>query len=376
MNRLKEVRKYGQSIWLDYIRRDMIVKGELKRLVEEDGVSGLTSNPTIFEKAIAGSEDYDEAYDEALRLLLKSEPGEDVKTLYERFAVQDIQMACDILGPVFEETGGLDGFVSMEVSPHLSKATEVSISEARRLWDTINRPNLMIKVPATRQGIPAMENLLAEGININATLIFSLAHYEGVANAYIRGLEQCPDPSQVASVASFFVSRVDTAVDRELERIGSPAAVALQGKTAIASAKIAHRRFYEIFSGEPFSTLQGKGARLQRLLWGSTGTKNPAYSDVYYLEELIGPDTVNTVPPATLDAFRDHGRARNTLEKGLDEAEEVIHKVRKLGIDLDAVTERLQAQGVAAFADSYDKLLASLGEKAQVLAKQIKLKAG
>ncbi len=359
MNRIKEVQKYGQSIWLDYIRRDMLVNGELKRLVEEDGITGVTSNPTIFEKAITGSTDYDED----LRRLLAEDPRADGKTLFERLAVEDIRMACDILSSVYEETGGVDGYVSMEVSPHLAKDTDATIDEVRRLWQVVGRPNLMVKIPATQEGIPAMEALISEGININATLMFSLAHYDAVSNAYISGLERCTDPNQVASVASFFVSRVDTAVDRVLEDIGTPDALALKGKIAVANARMAYQRFQEVFSGELFSVLQENGARLQRVLWGSTGTKNLAYSDVYYVEELIGPDTVNTVPPATLDAFRDHGRAKDTLDKGVEKAENQVHELRRLGIDLNEITERLQVEGVKAFTDSYDQLLASLKEK-------------
>jgi transaldolase len=363
MNRLKEVRKYGQSIWLDYIRRDILVNGELKRLVEEDGVSGVTSNPTIFEKAINGSNDYDNA----LITILKAVPGIDTPIIFEQLAIQDIQMASDILRPVFEETGGIDGYVSMEVSPHLAHDTENTISEVERLWKAIDRPNLMIKVPATPEGVPAIEVLISEGININVTLMFSLVHYNAVSEAYISGLERCSDPSRVASVASFFVSRVDTAVDREMEDLGTDRALALRGKIAIANAKVTYQRFHEVFSSELFSVLQQKGARFQRVLWGSTGTKNPAYSDVYYVEELMGPDTVNTVPPATMDAFRDHGRARDTLDKGADEAEEAIRELEDLGIDLDVVTDKLQVQGVAAFAESYDKLLDALDAKCRTI---------
>lgn len=363
MNRIKEIQKYGQSVWLDYIRRDMLVNGGLKKLMEEDGITGVTSNPTIFEKAITGSTDYDEP----LRRLLAEKPHADAKKLFERLAVEDIQMACDILSPVYRETGGVDGYVSMEVSPHLARDTDSTIDEVRRLRQVVGRPNLMVKIPATLEGIPAMEALISEGININATLMFSLAHYDAVSNAYISGLERCADPNQVASVASFFVSRVDTAVDQALEEIASPDALALRGKIAIANAKMAYQRFHEIFSGALFSVLQQNGARLQRVLWGSTGTKNPAYSDVYYVEELIGPDTVNTVPPATLDAFRDHGRAKETLNKGLEKAEKQVHELRGLGIDLDGITERLQVEGLNAFTKSYDQLLASLEEKGRTI---------
>jgi len=364
MNPLRELQNYGQSLWLDYIRRSLITGGELTRLVEEDGLRGLTSNPTIFEKAIAGSTDYDKA----LHLLLAEDPHADARTLYEALAIEDIRMAADILRSVYDETDGADGFVSLEVSPHLARDTAGTVAEARRLWQVVDRPNLMIKVPATPEGIPAVEALIAEGINVNVTLMFSLAHYEAVAHAYLRGVERCPDPSKVASVASFFVSRVDTAVDRALETIGTREALALRGTIAIAKAKRVYRRFREIFSSEPFKALRQRGARVQRPLWASTGTKNPAYPDVLYVEELIGPDTVNTLPPATLSAFRDHGRVRGaTVQEGLAEAETALTALEELGIDLDAITEQLQAEGVAAFARSFDQLLAALEEKRHAL---------
>ncbi len=366
MNRLREIQKYGQSIWLDYIRRDMLLNGELEMMVEEDGISGVTSNPTIFEKAINGSSDYDKA----LMTLLESDPNIDTERLFEHLAIEDIHMAADILRPVFDRTGGVDGYVSMEIPPRLAHNTESTISEVERLWKTVDRPNLMVKVPATPEGIPAIEALITEGININATLMFSVSHYNAVSGAYISGLERCPDPNRVASVASFFVSRVDTIVDRALGNLCTDDAQNLQGKIAIANAKITYQRFHEVFSSELFTALQQRGARFQRVLWGSTGTKNPAYSDVYYMEELMGPDTVNTVPPATLDAFRDHGHARDTLDKGLEEAEEAIRKLKTLGIDLDGITEQLQIDGVAAFSDSYDKLLASLEEKSRKIRKE------
>src|SRR5688572_12799531 len=286
MNPLKELLAQGQSIWLDYMRRNLIRTGELKRLIGEDGIRGVTSNPTIFEKAMAGSTDYDDA----IRAILAGEPKIDVGSLYERLAVEDIQMAADILRPVYDETGGADGFVSLEVSPHLAHDTQGTIAEAKRLRATVDRPNVMIKVPATPEGIPAIETLTAEGVNINVTLMFSMAHYEAVARAYVQGLERCADPSKVASVASFFVSRVDTVADKALEAIGTHEAKALLGKIAIANSKVVYRRFLEIFHGEGFASLRQRGARVQRPLWASTGTKNPAYSDVLYVENLIGPE--------------------------------------------------------------------------------------
>lgn len=360
MSRLKALRKLGQSIWLDYVQRSLITSGELGRLVEEDGLCGVTSNPTIFEKAIAGSRDYDDE----LHAILTDNPRGEPRTLYELSAIRDIQMAADVLKPVYDNTGGADGFVSLEVSPHLAHDIDGTLGEVRRLWRAVARPNVMIKVPATAQGVPAVEALIAEGININITLMFSLRHYEAVAQAYLSGLTRSATPERVASVASFFVSRVDTVVDRELEAIGTPQALALRGQSAIANARLVYRRFREIFYGEAFSRLRRQGARVQRPLWASTGTKNPAYSDVFYVEGLIGPDTVNTLPPATLDAFRDHGQAsRATVSESWDEAESCLAQLQELGIDLVAVTEKLQTDGVAAFTASYDQLLAALAQK-------------
>lgn len=364
MNRLKELCHFGQSIWLDYVQRSLITSDELRRMVEEDGISGLTSNPTIFEKAIAGSKDYDER----LQLIFNDNPRAEPRLLYELLAIEDIQMAADVLRPVYDQTGGADGLVSFEASPHLARDTQATLHEARRLWKAVARPNVMIKVPATPEGIPAVESLIAEGININITLMFSLNHYEAVAQAYLRGLGRCAVPQRVASVASFFVSRVDTVVDRALETIGTPTALALRGKIAIANSKLVYRRFQEIFYGEPFRSLSRKGARVQRPLWASTGTKNPQYSDVLYVEGLIGPDTVNTLPPATLDSFRDHGRAtRATVKDGWAEAELSLAELKKVGIELEAITEKLQVDGVTAFATSYDQLLAALEAKRKAI---------
>lgn len=357
-NPLLELKAHGQSVWLDYIRRNLITSGELKRLVEE-GLGGLTSNPTIFDKAIAGSSDYDEQ----LRQLLTADPNMSPAAMFDAIEIADIQAATDVLRPVYDKTEGADGFVSIEVSPGLAKDTTGSIAEARRLWNAVNRPNLMVKIPATPEGIPAILTLIAESINVNITLMFSLAHYEAVANAYISGLERNFQPQRVASVASFFVSRVDTAVDKELEKIGTPEALALRGAIAIANSKLVYQRFREIFSSDRWKTLAKRGARVQRVLWASTGTKNPAYSDVLYVESLIGPDTVNTMPPATLNAFRDHGKVRETVTEGVDQARAAIERLGKLGIDLNAVTEQLQVEGVKAFSESMDKLLESLEEK-------------
>ena len=360
MNPLKELEKRGQSIWLDYIRRSLITSGELGRLIREDGLRGVTSNPTIFEKAISGSKDYDDT----LRVRLGEDPHADTAALFEMLAVEDIQKAADAFRPVYESTQGADGFVSLEVSPRLAHDTAGTLAEARRLWKALGRPNVMIKVPATPEGIPAIAALIGEGINVNVTLMFSLAHYEAVAQAYLRGLERSSEPQGVASVASFFVSRVDTGVNRKLGEIGTPEALVLRGQAAIANARMVYRRFREIFDGASFAALRNRGTRVQRPLWASTGAKNPAYSDVLYVEELIGADTVNTVPPATLDAFRDHGRvAGNTVEQGQVEAEETLKRLARLGIDLNAITENLQADGVSSFAASFEQLLGALEEK-------------
>lgn len=364
MNRLRELTKQRQAIWLDYIRRDMLGNGELARLVSEDAVTGVTSNPAIFQKAIGESD----LYDGAVELILSERPSISTKDLYERLAIQDIQLAADILSNVFRKTDGADGFVSLEVSPHLAEDTEGTLAEARRLWAAVDRPNLMIKVPATANGIPAIERLIAEGVNVNVTLMFSLAHYEAVAMAYIRGLRRAVDPTGVSSVASFFVSRVDSLIDKKLEACTSGNASELAGKTAIANSKIAYRRFLEIFRGAEFSELARAGARPQRVLWASTSTKNSAYSDVLYVEELTGPETVNTIPPKTLEAFRDHGRVTESLTKGMLEAQNQLDQLRELGIDLDEATEQLQREGLEKFAEPFDKLLASLEAKRETLA--------
>jgi transaldolase len=358
-NRLQRLKDCGQSVWLDFIRRDLIVGGELRRLVEEDGIAGVTSNPTIFAKAIAASAEYDDG----LRAAIASHPEVGAPALFERLAVEDVQMTADVLRPVFDATDGADGFVSIEVSPDGARSTKGAIEEARRLWREVNRPNLMVKVPSSIVGIPAVETLVAEGINVNITLMFSIRHYEAVAQAYLRGLDRAPDIRRISSVASFFISRVDTVVDRELEALGTPEALALRGTIAVANAKRVYRRFQEIFLGQPFLSFKRRGARIQRPLWASTGTKNPAYSDVLYVESLIGPHTVNTMPPATLDAFRDHGKVALTVERGLEEAEAALARIASLGLRLDEITEKLVVDGEAAFAASLEKLLVALDEK-------------
>ncbi|MGD0115391.1 MAG: bifunctional transaldolase/phosoglucose isomerase [Dehalococcoidia bacterium] len=357
MNPPHALREQGQSVWLDYLRRGLVESGELKRLMDDFAVAGITSNPTIFNKAISGSTDYDQA----LRGLVES--GErDPKALFWRLAVDDIAMTADVFRPLFDSLDGGHGFVSLEASPGLAHDTAGTIAEVKELWRRLGRPNVMIKVPGTPEGVPAIEELTAQGININVTLLFSVKAYEQVALAYINGLERRLEAGQlikgISSVASFFVSRVDTAVDGLLPE-GSP----LRGKVAVANAKTAYQLFKRFFSSERWERLAAAGARVQRPLWASTGTKNPAYSDILYVEELIGPDTVNTMPEATLRAFADHGRVAPTLEQGVDEAERVIASLPAAGIDLDAVTAKLLDDGVGAFASDFNKLLETIDKK-------------
>ncbi len=373
MNPLKALSEYGQSVWLDYIRRNLIATGELKRLVEEDGLAGVTSNPAIFEKAITGSTDYTED------LVALQEQDFDPASVFERLAVRDIQDAADVLRPLFNRTNRRDGFVSLEVSPFKANETEATIEEARRLWSAVGRENLMIKVPATPAGLPAIETLIGEGINVNITLLFAREAYERVAEAYLRGLESLSakgeDPSRVASVASFFVSRIDAAVEAivkaRLKSAADPAGrellKSLPGKVAIANAKLAYRQYKSIFSGDRWRALADRGARTQRLLWASTSAKNPSYRDVIYVEELIGPDTVNTIPPATLDAFRDHGRPRASLEEDVDAAQDAMDRLEAAGISMKDVTDKLLEDGVRLFAEAFDKLLAAVNKRCRMV---------
>ena len=370
MNPVKALENHGQSIWLDFLARGFVANGELKRLIDTDGVKGVTSNPSIFEKAIGSSDEYDGAIGRALK-----KGDRPIADLFEHLAVEDIQKAADVLRPVYDQLRGQDGFVSLEVSPYLAMDTKGTIAEAMRLWKDVRRKNLMIKVPATREGLPAIEHLTGEGLSINITLLFSRDVYLEVAEAYLKGLEKLVakggDPSHVASVASFFVSRIDTAVDKQLDekiaRANDPAEkerlAALKGKVAIANAKLAYQEYKRLFAGARWEKLAAKGARPQRLLWASTGTKNKEYSDVLYVEELIGPDTVNTVPPATLDAFRDHGKARDSLEENVDEARHLLGQIERSGISLDAITEELVKDGVKLFADAADKLYGAVAFK-------------
>lgn len=362
MTRMNEAAAIGQAIWLDFIRRSFLDSGELGKLVGK-GLRGVTSNPSIFQKAITASTDYDAAVE---RLVGE---GSSVNDIYEALAIQDIRRACDIMQPVYGSTDGLDGYVSLEVNPKLAYDTEGTVMEARRLSSLVDRPNVMIKVPATPEGIPAIETLTGEGININVTLIFSLEQYEDSAMAYIHGLEKLAaanvDFSRVASVASFFVSRVDGKIDPKLMALGNKE---IQGKIAIANARMAYHRFGELFSGPRWDKLAAQGARVQRPLWGSTSTKNPDYPDTLYVDELIGPHTVNTLPPETLDAFLDHGNAARTVDADVEQARQDLARLADLGIDLGDVTSQLLGEGVDAFADSFDELMSGIAEKAAALA--------
>ncbi|MDT5269171.1 MAG: transaldolase / glucose-6-phosphate isomerase, partial [Acidobacteriota bacterium] len=372
-NRLVEIMKLGQSIWYDNIRRAMLTTGDLRKKIEEDDLRGVTSNPTIFEKAITGSTDYDEQLGKLVQA------GKSVSEIYEDLVVDDISNAADTLKPVYDKTDGLDGYISLEVSPKLAYDTQGTIDEASRLFERVGRRNVMIKIPAAQEGLPAIEESIYRGININITMIFSLENYEQVAEAFIKGLErraaEGKNVDHIASVASFFVSRVDTAIDADLEYKARHASTpeekqrleSLCGRAAVANAKLAYEKYKEIFHGPRFAELKAKGAQVQRCLWASTGTKNPNYSDVLYVDNLIGPETVNTVPPATYTAIRDHGRVELSLEEGLDECRALIEQLAEVGIDLKAVTEKLQRDGLSAFVSSFDTLAESIEAKRDTL---------
>ncbi|MCX7044074.1 MAG: transaldolase [Candidatus Sumerlaeota bacterium] len=365
-NPLTQLGAFGQSLWLDYIRRDLIASCELRRLIGEDGLRGMTSNPAIFEKAIAGSRDYDKDI-RAMAL-----EGKDAKAIYEALSQRDVRSAADEFRPVYEKTDGKDGYVSLEVNPHLANDTQGTMQEARRLWGALNRPNVFIKVPATDEGLPAIRQLISEGISVNVTLLFGLPRYRQVAEAYLDGIEaqtaQGKPVSHVASVASFFVSRIDALVDPLLEkRIAqggreADAAKQAHGQVAVASAKMAYQIYQDIFGSARFEKLACMGARAQRLLWASTGTKNPEYSDVKYIESLIGPDTINTVPLETLDAYRDHGDPKARLEEDVEQAKWVLEQLPELGISIAKVTQQLEDEGVEKFNKPFDKLMETLAK--------------
>ena len=368
-NPLVKLAKFDQSIWLDFIRRDILENGEMKQLIDEDKVKGVTSNPAIFKKAFASGDIYDSA------IQSKAEQGMDAMQIYQSLAIEDIQTATDLFRPVYDETGGGDGFVSLEVSPHLAHDTEGTIEEARNLWRWVDRPNVMIKVPGTEEGLPAIEQLTSEGINVNVTLLFGLERYRAVTDAYISGLEKRLDAGKpidnIASVASFFLSRIDVLVDPMIEEYmdgeGKKASLAkeLHGQVAIASAKKAYQIYKEVFESPRFDKLADEGAATQRVLWASTSTKNPDYSDVKYVEALIGPETVNTIPQKTLEAYRDHGNPKNRLEDNLDKAELVLEGLPKLDIDIRQITQQLEDEGVEKFKKPFDELM-------KILEKQIK----
>lgn len=366
-NPLVELENLGQSIWLDFLRRKIIVSGELRRLIEEDGLSGVTSNPSIFEKAIAESDDYDDA----IRALTSE--GKNADEVYQTLTVEDIQMVADLLRPTYDDTQGRDGFISLEVSPTLAYDTDGTIKEAHRLWSLVERPNVMIKVPATQPGLQAIQQLTGDGLNINITLLFGLPRYREVANAYLAGLETLAakgaDLRQVTSVASFFLSRIDVLLDPDLEQkmlAGGPKAdiaARLHGQVAIASAKVAYEMYKEIFNSERFKKLADRGARTQWLLWASTSTKNPAYNDTKYVEALIGPDTINTLPMETIEAYRDHGNPKQTLDQNVSEAHKLLAALPSVGINLEAATDQLEHEGVEKFDKALDKLMSSLKKK-------------
>jgi transaldolase/glucose-6-phosphate isomerase len=363
MNPLQELFNYGQSFWVDYILRSMITSGKLDEYIKEDGVRGITSNPAIFMKAISETDEYKESINSL------SSQYKDAKSIYEQLAIHDIQGTADALRTVYDQAGRQDGFVSLEVSPHLARDTSGTLDEARRLWKAVAKENLMIKVPATPEGIPAIEQLISEGINVNVTLLFSQDAYEQVAKAYIAGLEKRSAGGQpldhIASVASFFISRIDSAIDKLLdEKLKTAHSTdeknllqAVMGKVAIANAKITYQRYKEIFSGDQWQVLADKGAQNQRVLWASTSTKNPDYRDVMYIEELIGPQTVNTIPPPTALAFLDHGKLRESITEGVEGARETMEKLAQAGISMKEVTDRLLEEGVVLFAEAFDKLL-------------------
>ncbi|MCC6823278.1 MAG: transaldolase [Verrucomicrobia subdivision 3 bacterium] len=366
-NPLLNLEAFGQSIWMDFIRRGMISSGQLKQLIEADGLGGVTSNPSIFEKAIAGSHDYDDA----IRTLAAKDKN--VDQIYTALTVEDIQHVADLFRPAYERLNGADGFVSLEVSPNLARDTAKTIAEARRLWTAVARPNVMIKVPATREGLPAIRELVGEGINVNITLLFGLARYRQVAEAYLAGLESLAAAGKplksVASVASFFLSRIDVLLDPRLEKLmasdksKADLAAVFHGQVAIFSAKAAYQIYQEIFASERFGKLKAQGARTQRLLWASTSTKNPAYSDLKYVEALIGPETINTIPLETLAAYRDHGKPACRLTHDAVKATGLLRRLGEMGIDLDAATQQLEDEGVQKFVQAFDLLMKALKEK-------------
>jgi len=367
-NPLVELKEFGQSVWLDNISRAIIKKNELKRLIEEDGLGGVTSNPSIFQKAMTDTSDYD---GQIIDLLSKNN-NLSPKELFEKLAVKDIQDAADVLLTVYDKTNGVDGYVSLEVSPELAYDTKGTIEEARRLFKKVGKKNVMIKIPATQEGLPAIEQMIYEGVNINVTLIFSPKVYQQVVEAYLKGLErrvkENKDISSISSVASFFISRIDTAVDNELEENGNDD---LKGKIAIANAKLVYKSSEEIFSNNRFISLKNKGAKVQRLLWASTSTKNPSYYDTLYIDELVGKNTVNTIPPSTMTAFKDHGKITDAIHNNISLAEEQMSKLSSLSIDFEKITHKLTTEGVDLFVDSYRKLVSAIEKKKEEISAKV-----
>src|SRR5438128_4370619 len=361
-SRLHELAEHGQSVWLDYLSRDILQNGKLAEMMERDAVVGVTSNPTIFQKALSSGD----AYDDQLKALLDTE--DDLKEIFLKLSAEDVKGGLDLLRPVFDRTNGLDGYVSWEVDPEIAYDRDATYEEAKRLHEWIDEPNLYVKIPATEPGVGAIEDSVADGRKINVTLIFSLQRHEEVMEAYVRGLERLlesgGDPSTVRSVASFFVSRVDTEADKRLEQVGRSD---LQGKLAVANAKLAYQNYKRVFSGDRRERLAAIGANTQRCLWASTSTKNPVYRDVLYVEELIGPDTVNTMPEETIDAFQDHGVVADTIEQGIDDARRLFDDLREAGVDYDDVSETLEREGVQKFSDSFEELKQGISEKRAVL---------
>jgi len=368
MNPLKQLEACGQSPWLDYLKRSLIEKGELRKLIERDGLKGITSNPSIFEKAIGESEEYKGALKQ-----FQEQADHGISAIYEHLAMADIRAAADVLRPVFDATHGRDGYISLECSPYLANDTEATVAEALRLWAAVQRPNLMVKVPATPAGIPAIRQLTGRGLNINITLLFSVSVYEQVVEAYISGLEDLKrtggDISKIGSVASIFVSRIDVAIDKRLDKLGDKRVEdRLRGNAAIANAKLAYVRYKAQFSGPRWQSLAVAGAKTQRLLWASTSTKSPAYKDTMYVEALIGRDTVDTIPPATMDAFREHGEATpDVIEQDIAGARAVLAELERRGISLKEVTDELVTEGVQQFADSFDKLFGAIARQRRAL---------
>jgi transaldolase len=363
-SRLHELSERGQAVWFDTLSRDLVKTGELERMMDDDAVTGVTSNPTIFQKALSSGD----AYDDDLKRLLGE--TDDPTEIFFSLALQDIRDACDVLKPAYDESNGIDGYVSMEVEPGIAYDTGRSFDQARWIATEVERPNLFVKIPATTPGLPAIEECTAKGTSINITLIFSLDRYKAVVEAYLRGLERLVaaggDPARVASVASFFVSRVDTEADKRLDAVGRPE---LKGKLAVANAKLAYQHYLEVFASDRWRYLEGKGATKQRCLWASTSTKNPDYRDVLYVEELVGPETVNTMPLETIRAFQDHGEIRgDTVLEGIDEASQLMQQLADAGVDYEDVTDTLEAEGVQKFADSFDEIVESIRAKRSALA--------